>query len=154
MENQPQISLKQLSIRQVGVIKSVLAKCGFTFENVQESSTEDGYTVYGMHETKDSLIVVRISNHMCSMKNWTDRYKAALIPNKKLLRRMRGNLQKKYKKRCFFSIVFKAFDYAVNDNGSWKAICNEYVFNPIEVEKNGKIANIANRLRESVDDRL
>lgn len=40
--------------------------------------------------------------------------------------------------------MFKAFDYSVNDSGSWKAICNEYVFNPIEVEEGGTIGKIAN----------
>ena len=55
---------------------------------------------------------------------------------------MGNKIQDPYKDRCFYSIVFKAFDYQPNDIGTWKAICNEYVFNPMEIEKNGAIANI------------
>lgn len=56
---------------------------------------------------------------------------------------MGRNVQDPYKERHFFSIVFNAFDYNPNDSGKWKAICNEYVFNPKEVEDNGSIAQIA-----------
>lgn len=136
--------IKQISIRQVGAVKTILAKSGFTFENVKEDSTKDGYTTYGTFKTPSAIIVVRLSNHICSMKNWTERYKPKLIAKPKLLRRMGKNIQDPYKERCFFSIVFKAFDYSVNDSGSWKAICNEYVFNPIEVEEGGTIGKIAN----------
>lgn len=77
------------------------------------------------------------------MKNWSERYKAKLKANPKLLKRMGRNVQDPYKERHFFSIVFNAFDYNPNDSGKWKAICNEYVFNPKEVEDNGSIAQIA-----------
>lgn len=144
MVEKQQIDIKQISIRQVGAVKTILAKSGFTFENVKEDSTKDGYTTYGTFKTPSAIIVVRLSNHICSMKNWTERYKPKLIAKPKLLRRMGKNIQDPYKERCFFSIVFKAFDYSVNDSGSWKAICNEYVFNPIEVEEGGTIGKIAN----------
>lgn len=144
MVEKQQIDIKQISIRQVGAVKTILAKSGFTFENVKEDSTKDGYTTYGTFNTPSAIIVVRLSNHICSMKNWTERYKPKLIAKPKLLRRMGKNIQDPYKERCFFSIVFKAFDYSVNDSGSWKAICNEYVFNPIEVEEGGTIGQIAN----------
>ena len=144
MVEKQQIDIKQISIRQVGAVKTILAKSGFTFENVKEESTKDGYTTYGTFKTPSAIIVVRLSNHICSMKNWTERYKPKLIAKPKLLRRMGKNIQDPYKERCFFSIVFKAFDYSVNDSGSWKAICNEYVFNPIEVEEGGTIGKIAN----------
>lgn len=144
MVEQQQIDIKQISIRQVGAVKTILAKSGFTFENVKEESTKDGYTTYGTFKTPSAIIVVRLSNHICSMKNWTERYKPKLIAKPKLLRRMGKNIQDPYKERCFFSIVFKAFDYSVNDSGSRKAICNEYVFNPIEVEEGGTIGKIAN----------
>ena len=137
MVEKQQIDIKQISIRQVGAVKTILAKSGFIFENVKEDSTKDGYTTYGTFKTPSAIIVVRLSNHICSMKNWTERYKP------KLLRRMGKNIQDPYKERCFFSIVFKAFDYSVNDSGSWKAICNEYVFNPTEVEEGGTIGQIA-----------
>ena len=133
-----------LSKLQVGQVKSSLAKVGFAFTDIKEVSSEQGYTTYGTLETQTSLIVVRVSNHICSMKNWTDRYKPSLVANKKLARRMGQNIQSQYKKRCFFSIVFKAFDYEPNDNGSWKAICAEYVFDPISVEEDGQIIQIAN----------
>ena len=55
---------------------------------------------------------------------------------------MGRNIQDPYKDRCFFSVVFKAFDYQPNDNGKWKAVCNEYVFNPLEVEENRTIGTI------------
>ena len=144
MVEKQQIDIKQISIRQVGAVKTILAKSGFTFENAKEDSTKDGYTTYGTFKTPSAIIVVRLSNHICSMKNWTERYKPKLIAKPKLLRRMGKNIQDPYKERCFFSIVFKAFDYSVNDSGSWKAICNEYVFNPIEVEEGGTIGKIAN----------
>jgi len=144
MVEKQQIDIKQISIIQVGAVKTILAKSGFTFENVKEDSTKDGYTTYGTFKTPSAIIVVRLSNHICSMKNWTERYKPKLIAKPKLLRRMGKNIQDPYKERCFFSIVFKAFDYSVNDSGSWKAICNEYVFNPIEVEEGGTIGKIAN----------
>ena len=144
MVEKQQIDIKQISIRQVGAVKTILAKSGFTFENVKEDSTKDGYTTYGTFKTPSAIIVVRLSNHICSMKNWTERYKPKLIAKPKLLRRMGKNIQDPYKERSFFSIVFKAFDYFVNDSGSWKAICNEYVFNPIEVEEGGTIGKIAN----------
>lgn len=144
MVEKQQIDIKQISIRQVGAVKTILAKSGFTFENVKEDSTKDGYTTYGTFKTPSAIIVVRLSNHICSMKNWTERYKPKLIAKPKLLRRMGKNIQDPYKEISFFSIVFKAFDYFVNDSGSWKAICNEYVFNPIEVEEGGTIGKIAN----------
>ena len=144
MVEKQQIDIKQISIRQVGAVKTILAKSGFTFENVKEDSTKDGYTTYGTFKTPSAIIVVRLSNSICSMKNWTERYKPKLIAKPKLLRRTGKNTQDPYKERCFFSIVFKAFDYSVNDSGSWKAICNEYVFNPIEVEEGGTIGKIAN----------
>ena len=44
MVEKQQIDIKQISIRQVGAVKTILAKSGFTFENVKEDSTKDGYT--------------------------------------------------------------------------------------------------------------
>lgn len=143
MEEKEQITIGQLSLRQISLVKSVLTKKGFLFENVKEDSSKEGYTTYGTLKTSNAIIVVRLSNHICSMKNWTERYKAKLEANPKLLRRMGRNIQDPYKERHFFSIVFNAFDYNPNDSGKWKAICNEYVFNPKEVEDNGSIAQIA-----------
>jgi hypothetical protein len=55
---------------------------------------------------------------------------------------MGSNFQDPYKDRCFYSVVFKAFDYQPNDNGKWKAVCSEYVFNPLDVEENRTIGII------------
>lgn len=131
----------QLARTQVDMVKSALGK-RFTFEGNESNETNGGYTTYGTLKTQTAIVVVRLSNHICSMKNWTDRYKQKLIASPKLQRRMGRNFQGPYKDRCFFSIVFKTFDYQPNDIGTWKATCNEYVFNPIEVEKNGAIGNI------------
>lgn len=134
----------QIAIRGITLLSYDLSKVGFSFSDVKETDSEKGVTTYGTLETKSSLIVVRVSNHICSMRNWTERYKPVSVPNKKLARRMGNNIQTQYKKRVFFSIVFKAFDYKPNDNGTWKATCAEYVFNPLTVEENGLIVNIAN----------
>ena len=143
MEEKEHITIGQLSLRQISLVKSVLSKKGFSFKNVKEDSLKEGYTTYGTLKTSNAIIVVRLSNHICSMKNWSERYKAKLKANPKLLKRMGRNVQDPYKERHFFSIVFNAFDYNPNDSGKWKAICNEYVFNPKEVEDNGSIAQIA-----------
>lgn len=127
---------------QVDFVKSVLGK-RFSFEDNNTNETNGGYTTYGTLETPTALIIVRVSNHICSMDNWTQRYKPKRIANKKLARRMGNNLQTPYKDRCFFSVVFKAFDYQPNDVGSWRAICNEYTFDPLEIEENGSLGNIA-----------
>ena len=127
---------------QVDFVKSVLGK-RFSFEDNNTNETNGGYTTYGTLETPTALIIVRVSNHICSMDNWTQRYKPKRIANKKLARRMGNNLQPPYKDRCFFSVVFKAFDYQPNDVGSWRAICNEYTFDPFEIEENGSLGNIA-----------
>lgn len=127
---------------QVDFVKSVLGK-RFSFEDNNTNETNGGYTTYGTLETPTALIIVRVSNHICSMDNWTQRYKTKRIANKKLARRMGNNLQTPYKDRCFFSVVFKAFDYQPNDVGSWRAICNEYTFDPLEIEENGSLGNIA-----------
>lgn len=132
----------QIARQQVDLVKSVLGK-RFAFEDNSTNEVQSGYTTYGTLETPTALIVVRLSNHICSMNNWTTRYKPKLIANSKLARRMGNNLQLPYKERCFFSIVFKAFDYTPNDVGNWKAICREYVFNPLEIEKSGTIGNIS-----------
>lgn len=133
--------LYQLARAQVDMVKSALGK-RFTFEDDPNNEAESGYTAYGTLKTPTAIIVLRLSNHICSMKNWTERYKQKLIANNKLLKRMGRNLQDPYKDRCFFSVVFKAFDYQPNDNGKWKAVCNEYVFNPLEVEENRTIGII------------
>ena len=143
MEEKEHITIGQLSLRQISLVKSVLSRKGFSFKNVKEDSLKEGYTTYGTLKTSNAIIVVRLSNHICSMKNWSERYKAKLKANPKLLKRMGRNVQDPYKERHFFSIVFNAFDYNPNDSGKWKAICNEYVFNPKEVEDNGSIAQIA-----------
>lgn len=143
MEEKEHITIGQLSLRQISLVKSVLSRKGFSFKNVKEDSLKEGYTTYGTLKTSNAIIVVRLSNHICSMKNWSERYKAKLKANPKLLKRMGRNIQDPYKERHFFSIVFNAFDYNPNDSGKWKAICNEYVFNPKEVEDNGSIAQIA-----------
>ena len=127
---------------QVDFVKSVLGK-RFSFEDNNTNETNGGYTTYGTLETPTALIIVRVSNHICSMDNWIQRYKPKRIANKKLARRMGNNLQTPYKDRCFFSVVFKAFDYQPNDVGSWRAICNEYTFDPLEIEENGSLGNIA-----------
>ena len=143
MEEKEHITIGQLSLRQISLVKSVLSRKGFSFKNVKEDSLKEGYTTYGTLKTSNAIIVVRLSNHICSTKNWSERYKAKLKANPKLLKRMGRNVQDPYKERHFFSIVFNAFDYNPNDSGKWKAICNEYVFNPKEVEDNGSIAQIA-----------
>lgn len=127
---------------QVDFVKSVLGK-RFSFEDNNTNETNGGYTTYGTLETPTALIIVRVSNHICSMDNWTQRYKPKRIANKKLARRMENNLQTPYKDRCFFSVVFKAFDYQPNNVGSWRVICNEYTFDPLEIEENGSLGNIA-----------
>ena len=134
--------LYQLARAQVDMVKSALGK-RFTFEDDPNNETESGYTTYGTVKTPTAIIVLRLSNHICSMKNWTERYKQKLIANNKLLRRMGRNLQDPYKDRCFYSVVFKSFDYKPNDIGKWKATCSEYVFNPLEVEENRSIGIIA-----------
>ena len=134
--------LYQLARAQVDMVKSALGK-RFTFEDDPNNETENGYTTYGTVKTPTAIIVLRLSNHICSMKNWTERYKQKLIANNKLLRRMGRNLQDPYKDRCFYSVVFKSFDYKPNDIGKWKATCSEYVFNPLEVEENRSIGIIA-----------
>ena len=117
----------QLARTQVDMVKSALGK-RFTFEDNNTNEPQGGYTTYGTLKTSNAIIVVRISNHICSMNNWTERYKQ--------------KLKDPYKDRCFFSVVFKAFDYQPNDNGKWKAVCSEYVFNPLEVEENRTIGII------------
>jgi hypothetical protein len=134
--------LYQLARAQVDMVKSALGK-RFTFEDDPNNETESGYTTYGTVKTPTAIIVLRLSNHICSMKNWTERYKQKLIANNKLLKRMGRNLQDPYKDRCFYSVVFKSFDYKPNDIGKWKATCSEYVFNPLEVEENRSIGIIA-----------
>ena len=133
--------LYQLARMQIDMVKSALGK-RFTFEDDPNNEAESGYTTYGTLKTPTAIIVLRLSNHICSMKNWVGRYDPKRIASPKLLRRMGRNLQDPYKDRCFFSVVFKAFDYQPNDNGKWKAVCNEYVFNPLEVEKNRTIGII------------
>ena len=132
----------QLARTQVDMLKSALGK-RFTFEDNKDNEVQGGYTTYGTIKTPTAIIVLRISNHVCSMNNWTERYKPKLIQNNKLLRRMGKKLQDPYKDRLFFSVVFKAFDYQTNDAGSWNAICNEYIFNPYEVEEGRTIGRIA-----------
>ena len=127
--------LYQLARAQVDMVKSALGK-RFTFEDDPNNETESGYTTYGTVKTPTAIIVLRLSNHICSMKNWTERYKQKLIANNKLLKRMGRILQDPYKDRCFYSVVFKSFDYKPNDIGKWKATCSEYVFNPLEVVHN------------------
>jgi len=134
--------LYQLARSQVDMLKSALGK-RFAFEDNKDNEVLGGYTTYGTMKTPTAIIVLRISNHVCSMNNWTERYNPKLIPNNKLLRRMGKNLQDPYKDRLFFSVVFKAFDYQTNDAGSWNAICNEYIFNPYEVEESRTIERIA-----------
>ena len=135
----------QIARSQVDFVKTALKK-RFDFkddnEDKNDNNTENGYTTYGTLKTPTAIIVLRISNHICSMDNWTARYKQKLVANNKLLRRMGHNIQDPYKDRCFYSIVFKAFDYQPNDVGSWKASCSEYVFNPLEIEKNRTIGEI------------
>ena len=121
MEEKEHITIGQLSLRQISLVKSVLSKKGFSFKNVKDDSLKEGYTTYGTLKTSNAIIVVRLSNHTFSMKNWTERYKA----------------------NNFYNIVFNAFDDNPNDSGKWNTICNEYVFNPKEVEDNGSIAQIA-----------
>lgn len=133
--------LYQLARMQIDMVKSALGK-RFTFEDDPNNEAESGYTTYGTLKTPTAIIVLRLSNHICSMKNWAGRYDPKRIASPKLLRRMGRNLQDPYKDRCFFSVVFKAFDYQPNDNGKWKAVCNEYVFNPLEVEENRTIGII------------
>lgn len=133
--------LYQLARMQIDMVKSALGK-RYTFEDDPNNEAESGYTTYGTLKTPTAIIVLRLSNHICSMKNWAGRYDPKRIANPKLLRRMGRNFQDPYKDRCFFSVVFKAFDYQPNDNGKWKAVCNEYVFNPLEVEENRTIGII------------
>ena len=76
MEEKEHITIGQLSLRQISLVKSVLSKKGFSFKNVKEDSLKEGYTTYGTLKTSNAIIVVRLSNHTCSMKNWTERYKA------------------------------------------------------------------------------
>lgn len=132
--------LYQLARMQIDMVKSALGK-RYTFEDDPNNEAESGYTTYGTLKTP-TAIVLRLSNHICSMKNWAGRYDPKRIANPKLLRRMGRNFQDPYKDRCFFSVVFKVFDYQPNDNGKWKAVCNEYVFNPLEVEENRTIGII------------
>lgn len=137
-------SILTIANNQVDLLKSTLGAAQFSFnDDKTEAPDMNGYTTYGYLETNTKIIVVRISNHICSMRNWTERYKPQLQPNKKMARRMGNNLQPQYKERCFFSIVFRAFTYQPNDSGTWRAKCNEYVFNPMEVNKNGLISTIA-----------
>jgi 3D (Asp-Asp-Asp) domain-containing protein len=131
------IELLNLANKQVSFVKSMLGK-RFRFVDEPSKEGEKGYTTYGTLEKPNSIIVVRISNHNCSMQNWSSQYKPPLVANKKLLRRMGKNLQRPYKEKVFFSIVFKAFDYTTNDKGSWKA-----VFNPLEVQETNNISTIA-----------
>lgn len=107
MVEKQQIDIKQISIRQVGAVKTILAKSGFIFENVKEDSTKDGYTTYGTFKTPSAIIVVRLSNHICSMKNWTERYKPKLIAKPKLLRRMGKNIQTHTKKDVFLVLCLR-----------------------------------------------
>ena len=83
--------LYQLARAQVDMVKSALGK-RFTFEDDPNNETESGYITYGTVKTPTAIIVLRLSNHICSMKNWTERYKQKLIANNKLLRRMGRNL--------------------------------------------------------------
>jgi hypothetical protein len=141
IDNNVNDKIYQLARVQVDMVKSALGK-RFTFEDNNTNEPQGGYTTYGTLKTPNAIIVVRISNHICSMNNWTERYKPKLVANNKLLRRMGSNFQDPYKDRCFYSVVFKAFDYQPNDNGKWKAVCSEYVFNPLDVEENRTIGII------------
>lgn len=139
--------LYQLARSQVDMVKSALGK-RFTFEDDPNNGTEKGYTTYGTLKTPTAIIVLRLSNHISSMKNWAERYDPKRIAKPKLLRIIGRNVQDPYKDRRFFSVVFKAFDYQQNDNGKWKAMCNEYVFNPLEVEEKKAIGIIAHDCAE------
>ena len=142
MEYNNKEEIFNIAQKQVDYVKSILGK-RFVFEDNNTNEVQGGYTTYGTLTTPSSIVVVRISNHVCAMENWTERYKKRLIPNKKLARRMGSNLQEPYKYRYFYSIVFKAFDYNPNDSGAWNAECFEYVFNPIEVKNENKIDSVA-----------
>ena len=124
MEEKEQITIGQLSLRQISLVKSVLSRKGFLFENVKEDSSKEGYTTYGTLKTSNAIIVVRLSNHKCSMKNWTERYKA----------------------NNFYNIVFNAFDDNHNHSEKRTPFYNDHIFNPKEVEDNGLIAQIASDL--------
>ena len=85
----------QIARMQVDSVKSVLGN-RFVFEDNNTNEVQSGYTTYGTMETTSALIVVRVSNHICSMNNWTERYKPKRIPNKKLARKMIKNIQEPY----------------------------------------------------------
>lgn len=148
MENCDEVS--DLARNQIDAVKSVFSR-RFNFEDNKTNEVQGGYTTYGTLITQNAIVVMRISNHICSMNNWTERYKPKLTANKKLLRRMGRNIQSPYKERHFYSIVFKSFDYTPNDNGSWNAKCYEYVFNPTNIENNGEITNIINDAQKIKD---
>ena len=65
--------LYQLARMQIDMIKSALGK-RYTFEDEPNNEAEIGYTTYGTLKTPTAIIVLRLSNHICSMKNWAGRY--------------------------------------------------------------------------------
>lgn len=135
MEEKEHITIGQLSLRQISLVKSVLSRKGFSFKNVKEDSLKEGYTTYGTLKTSNAIIVVRLSNHICSMKNWSERYKAKLKANPKLLKRMGRNVQDPYKERHFFSIVFMPLiiTLMIAENG------RPFVMNTSSIQKKSKI---------------
>mgnify|MGYP004551896553 CR=1 FL=1 len=56
MEEKEQITIGQLSLRQISLVKSVLSKKGFLFENVKEDSSKEG-------------LIAQIASDLCNLMN-------------------------------------------------------------------------------------
>ncbi len=138
----------------INEISKGLKSAGFKEINrKQEKASEGrmGFTVYDEKETSTDLYVVRISNHICALHNFSDNYKEPLRANSKLMRRMGKNIQRPYKPIHFYSFVFKEFDIPQNDNAAWNLKCFEYVLAPESIYNGGDDALLNSKSDEIVN---